>query len=82
MATPERSIEDILQSLQERAKELNCLYRIDEILSQRDASVDDIYRQVIESLPPGWQCPEACQGVLTIGSTTYAPDGFKETEWC
>jgi len=34
MTQGEEQIEHILQSLRERAKELNCLYRIDEILSQ------------------------------------------------
>ena len=34
MAPTERSLDDILRALQERAKELNCLYRVDEILSR------------------------------------------------
>ena len=45
MPGTEGSIENILQSLQERAKELNCLYQVDEILSQRDAPVDRVHQQ-------------------------------------
>ncbi|MHC4786146.1 MAG: hypothetical protein ACYTE6_09260, partial [Planctomycetota bacterium] len=82
MPGPEGSIENILQSLQERAKELNCLYRVDEILSQRDAPVDDAYQQLIQALPPGWQYPDLCQAVLTVAGKRLAPDGFIETPWC
>ena len=81
MPAPDGPIEKILQSLRERAKELTCLYRIDEILSQRDRLTDEIYRQVVEALPPGWQYPDFCRGVLTIDGAVFAPDGFKETEW-
>ena len=82
MPSPEGSIENILQSLQERAKELNCLYRVDEILSQSDVPVDDAYQKLIEALPPGWQYPDVCQAVLTVAGKRLAPDGFIETPWC
>jgi len=82
MPGTEGSIENILQSLQERAKELHCLYQVDEILSQRDAPVDDVYRQLCEALPPGWQYPDVCQAVLTVAGKRFAPDGFIETPWC
>ncbi|MHC5008556.1 MAG: hypothetical protein ACYTGF_14490, partial [Planctomycetota bacterium] len=82
MPSPEGSIENILQSLQERAKELNCLYRVDEILSQSDVPVDDAYQKLIEALPPGWQYPDVCQAVRTVAGKRLAPDGFIETPWC
>ncbi|MHC4949312.1 MAG: PEP/pyruvate-binding domain-containing protein [Planctomycetota bacterium] len=75
------SIHQILQSLQERAKELNCLYRIDEILNRTDADPEEAYRAVIASIPPGWQFPEVCCGRLTIDGTTFEPEGFDPTRW-
>ncbi|MHC4305529.1 MAG: PEP/pyruvate-binding domain-containing protein, partial [Planctomycetota bacterium] len=82
MPVSEGSIENILQSLQERAKELNCLYRVDEILSERDAPLEEAYRRLIEALPPGWQYPEVCQAVLTVAGKRLGPNGFVETPWC
>ena len=34
----------ILHELQERAKELNCLYRVDELLNRSDCSLEEIFR--------------------------------------
>jgi len=81
MTITEGPIEQILQSLQERAKELNCLYRIDEILNQHDIAVDEVYRRLIEVLPPGWQYPEICQGSMIVNGKSYHADGFVETPW-
>ncbi|MHC4217345.1 MAG: PEP/pyruvate-binding domain-containing protein [Planctomycetota bacterium] len=61
---------------------MNCLYRVDEILSQRDVPLDDAYRQLIEALPPGWQYPAECQAVLVVAGRRLAPDDFVETPWC
>lgn len=51
----------MLHALQERAKELNCLYRVGELLSQSERPVDEIFRGIVEVLPPGWQYPHDCQ---------------------
>ena len=47
----------ILRELQERAKELNCLYKVDELLNRPDLSLEEIFRAMIAVLPPGWQYP-------------------------
>ena len=44
----------MLHALQERAKELNCLYQVGELLSQQDRPLDDIFHGIIEVLPTGW----------------------------
>ena len=38
------SIEKILASLQERAKELNCLYKVEELLNNTERDNDYIYK--------------------------------------
>jgi len=76
-----KSVNKLLQSLQERAKELNCLYRIEEILNQHDAPMEKICREIIESIPPGWQYPEICQAKIILDNNIYSSDEFKETSW-
>ena len=56
----------MLHALQERAKELNCLYRVGELLSQMDLPLDDILRGIVEILPPGWQYPHDCQAQIVF----------------
>ncbi|MHC4764692.1 MAG: PEP/pyruvate-binding domain-containing protein, partial [Planctomycetota bacterium] len=82
MPDTERSIEQLLRSLEERAKELDCLYRVDEVLARRSLSSEDVYRQLIDALLPGWPYPNACQVTVTVDGKTYAPDDFVNTGWC
>ena len=74
---PDNSVE----SLQERAKELACLYAVDEILNRRKAPVEEICRALIEVIPPGWQYPEVCVARIKLDGREYAPAGFEETPW-
>jgi hypothetical protein len=71
----------VLHALQERAKELNCLYRVGEALNQPGRPLEDVLSQIIEILPPGWQYPEICQARIIFEDETFQRGDFKETEW-
>ena len=62
------AVTTLFSTLHERAKELSCLYRIEEILSIYDVPLEEVFRQVIEAIPPGWQYPECCQAQITYGA--------------
>jgi hypothetical protein len=81
MPEQEERTRHILAALQERAKELNCLYAVDEILSRRGASTDDVAHQIIDAIPPGWQYPGICRARLTLNGAVYQPGAFVETPW-
>ncbi len=81
MTKQEKPSEHILASLQERAKELNCLYEVDEILSRPDDSLDEISRRIVEVLPKGYQHVDVCRARLTLLGKVYRSEGFVETEW-
>ncbi|RPI99302.1 MAG: hypothetical protein EHM31_10410, partial [Candidatus Aminicenantes bacterium] len=55
------AVSTLFSTLNERAKELSCLYRIEEILSIYDVPLEEVFRQIIEAIPPGWQHPDCCQ---------------------
>ncbi|MBD3332008.1 pyruvate, phosphate dikinase, partial [candidate division GN15 bacterium] len=76
-----KSIDHLLGQLQERAKELNCLYRIEEILAQQNLSLEEVCLEIIQAIPPGWQFPEICVAKIVLDGKTYTSDGFVETEW-
>jgi len=59
------SVDRLLHDLRERAKELNCLYEVQEILGAPGITIEEIFRRVIEALPPGWQYPDICQAAAT-----------------
>jgi hypothetical protein len=71
----------ILRELQERAKELNCLYKVDELLNRPDLSLEEIFRAMIAILPPGWQYPHDCQARIIFEDQIIQPSDFLPTEF-
>lgn len=71
----------ILSMLQERAKELGCLYQVDGILNSRSEPWEEKFEKILEVIPPGWQYPEVCQVRIRYGGQVFRTPGFKETPW-
>lgn len=70
----------MLHALQERAKELNCLYQVGEIL-ESDGPLEPLFRRMTEVLPPGWQYPHICQARITYKDMVVEPPGYRATPW-
>ena len=71
----------MLHALQERAKELNCLYQVGELLNHSGRSLEDIFRSIIQVLPPGWQYPADCQARIIFEGTAIQAPEFLPTPW-
>jgi len=82
MSDTDRAVEKLLASLQERAKELNCLYEVEQVLNRPELPLDVAFQQVVEAIPPGWQYPDVCTAQIEIGDRRYTCDGFRRTDWC
>jgi hypothetical protein len=81
MATQEKSKEKLVYTLQERAKELSCLYQVEELFTQSDTTLEEICQGIIRAIPPGWQYPEICQAEIVLGENVFRTENFKETLW-
>ncbi len=81
MSAHEPPLDDVLHSLQERAKELGCLYRVDDILAAPLAPLPEVFAAVVEALPAGWQYPDACQARIVFRGQAVATAGFEESPW-
>jgi hypothetical protein len=81
MNRDEPQVAAILHELQERAKELNCLYRVDELLNQSELPLEQILRGIVEILPPGWQYPHDCQARIVFENMTIESANFRPTTW-
>jgi pyruvate,water dikinase len=73
--------DDLIGFLQEREKELNCLYRIEHILNQPDTTLADACKGVIEAIPAGLQYPDLCKVRITIEKTTFTSQNFAKSPW-
>jgi pyruvate,water dikinase len=81
MTEQPKNIDTLIWFLSERAKELNCLYKIEELLNRPDTTLDDICHGVIEAIPPGWQYPDVCVARITIEGHVCQSSNFSETAW-
>jgi pyruvate,water dikinase len=81
MSEQTKPIDRLLYDLRERAKELNCLYEVQELLSTAGITTDKICQGIIEVIPPGWQYPDVCQAEIVYYGQRYQSEGFKESPW-
>jgi pyruvate,water dikinase len=81
MAAVDGPVDKILDALRERAKELNCLYSVHEVLNRPNQSVDDACRALLEVLPRGWQYPAECWARITLEGAIYQPPDASPTPW-
>ncbi len=63
-------------AVQERVKELTCLYGIATIAGRADAPLDELLPGIVALVPPGWQYPERCAARMTLDGRTYETAGF------
>jgi len=81
MTQEKKSLDRLLESLQERAKELNCLYAVEEALNRPDLTPEQIFDLVVQAIPPGWQYTDVCQAEIEIAGRKSRTAGFTESEW-
>ena len=81
MTRDETQVGIILRELQERAKELNCLYKVDELLNRPELSLEEMFRGMVDVLPPGWQYPNECQARILFENQAIQPPDFAPTPW-
>ena len=75
------NLQRIIEDLNERAKELNCLYRIEEILRDREADLEQAADRMIEVMPSGWQYTQLCRIRIIVDSREFTSKDFSETPW-
>ncbi len=68
-------------ALGERMKELNCLYRINELVEQPGISLESIFQGVVNLIPPAWQHPEVTCARVAVGDSVFETENFRETKW-
>jgi pyruvate,water dikinase len=71
----------LLESLKERAKELNCLYMVEEYFSRGGISMKEILVGIVNALPPGMQYSSICEARIVFGEMSVQSIRYRETEW-
>ena len=77
----ERDPAKVVLALQERIKELNCLYAIAQLSEAAEGPIEEILEVVANIIPPSWQFPEITCGRITFLDGAYKSPGFRMTPW-
>ncbi len=67
--------------LNQRVKELNCLYGIDEISTLPGITLTEIFNETIRLIQTSWQYPEITAVKITFEGKYYQSDNFRKTKW-
>lgn len=68
-------------ALNERVKELNCLYSISSLIENRSLSLKEIIQGVVDLIPPAWQYPEITSVKIVLEDQEFKTVNFQETLW-
>lgn len=67
--------------LEERVKELRCLYQIARTFERRDARLDELVKETVDLIPSAWQYPEIAWARIAIESVEATSPLHREGPW-
>jgi len=74
----DRPVDRVLSALHERAKELNCLYEVEEILNRSELPLEKVFMGVVKALVPGMQHEDVCEAEIVYEHMHFATQGFDD----
>jgi hypothetical protein len=76
-----KNVKRLYLELQERKKELKCIYEVDQVLSDKDENMETIFRKMVNLIPHGWQYPTITQVRISYAGKVFSSDDFKPSQW-
>lgn len=67
--------------LNERVKELNCLFQLTSLEEKPNITLMEIYEQAVNIIPNAWQYPENTCARLIIEDDKFQTENFRKTRW-
>lgn len=76
-----KALELRCRQLDERVKELQCLYRVSSTLHGSAATIEQALHAVVQNLGQGWQYPDIAYAELETPIGHFRTDNARETPW-
>lgn len=76
-----RTLEQKSSDLEQRVRELNCLFGLSGLIQKQRASIDDICQGLLDLIPPAWRHPEITSARITIENRSFQTKNFADTQW-
>jgi signal transduction histidine kinase len=77
----QKNLESLTHKLQERVKELNCLYTISSIVEKQGVSLEEVLQTTVDIIPDAWQYPEITCSRIVLSNQEFKSACFTETPW-
>ncbi len=71
----------LVDSLEQRVKELRLLHEAARLLQADRSSDDSLFQELVESIPQAWQYPAICKARITYGDVVVSSPGWSESPW-
>lgn len=68
-------------ALQERIKELNCLYGMTRLAEQHHKSIEDFLQSLVDFFPQSWRYAEVARSRIVFKGETFESKQFEWSEW-
>jgi PAS domain S-box-containing protein len=76
-----QSLQKTIQALNERIKELNCLYSISGLVEKQGILLEEILQGTVDFIPPALQYPEIACARIILENREFKTSNFKEAIW-
>ncbi len=77
----EDALRKLTYDLNERVKEINCLYSISYYIDKQYLLLEEKLKSIVNLIPSGWQYPEITCARIILEDKEYKTDNFRETPW-
>jgi two-component system, NarL family, sensor histidine kinase UhpB len=77
----EEDRKNLLRALNEREKELNCLYSLSRLLDRTGITLEGIFEGLVNLIPLAWQYPEIACTRIIYGNKEVKANNFEDTKW-
>jgi PAS domain S-box-containing protein len=71
----------LTHDINERMKELNCLYGISKLVETPGISLEEMLEKTVCLIPAGWQYPDIACAKILIGDREFRTKNFTESAW-
>ena len=76
-----QNLNKLIDNLEERVRELNILYEIEELLHQPELGIDEIFKRIANLLPTAFQFPEICRVKIVYQGKEFTTKNYKDSPW-
>ena len=76
----QKKITTLIENLNDRNKELNCLYKVDEVLNDFEQELEEVFKKIFSIVPSGWRYSDICETQIIFENQSYQSENYKHTE--